>query len=123
MRLETIPIVLGVLVILVGGAVATDAWGDPERGPMRDRRRRIRASIDRLGEGMVGGGTVLLGAVLIGRDVWRFGTIVVLVGAILVIWGGIRNRDYIRESFLFRGAARRGLERPIKNAGKKLRIR
>ena len=47
MRLETIPILLGILVALAGALVMVDAWGDPERGPMRERRRRIRASIDR----------------------------------------------------------------------------
>src|SRR4051794_40139294 len=120
MRIELVPVFLGILVALLGGAMIYDGAGDPESGPMRERRRRIRASIDRFGEQLVGAGTFLLGIALVGRDSWRYGTLAVLLGTVLVIWGGIRNRHYIREIFLFRGAARRGFRERRKETSQTL---
>jgi len=108
MRIELLPVLLGILVALIGVAVIYDASGDPELGPLRDRRRRIRRTIDRPGEQMVGFGTVLLGIALVGRDSWRFGTLIILAGTLLVLLGGFRNRRYITEILTFRGASRRG---------------
>jgi hypothetical protein len=126
MRIELLPIVLGVIVALVGMALLYDAVGNPDSGPMRERRRRIRASINRFGEGLVGTGTFLLGGALIGRDAWRFGTLTVLVGTVLLIWGAGLNWRYLREILLFRGAARRGesteVEQPFDDKPR-LRIR
>lgn len=106
MRIEYVPILTGVLVALLGAALAWDAWGPQALGPKLDRRRRAREPLDIRGELMAGLGIVLLGAALIGRD-WRFETVTVLLGTILVLLGGLRNRRYFREVFLFRGAARR----------------
>ncbi|HEY8164418.1 MAG TPA: hypothetical protein VIF83_02590, partial [Gemmatimonadaceae bacterium] len=64
----------------------------------------------RSGELLVGLGTICMGAALIGRDTWRWGTIVVFAGVLLIIAGGVINRQYIRELLFFRGAARRGEE-------------
>lgn len=111
MRVELLPVVLGILLVVVGVAILWDAFGPEWVGPMRERRRRVRAVIDPLGEKLVGVGTMILGAALIGRD-WRWETLTVFLGTLLVVWGGIRNRRYIREMLLFRGAARRGLDRP-----------
>jgi hypothetical protein len=120
MWIEAVPIVFGIFAILIGGAIAADAWGTPDRGPMRERRRRIRISIDRQGEGLAGTGTLLIGTAMVAGDAWQLGAPVMLLGAVLVIWGGIRSRSYIREILLFRGAARRASEQPIE---KPLRIR
>lgn len=122
MRLELVPVILGFLVLLLGVAILWDAWGEHPAGPMRERRRRVRASIDSHGESLVGFGMLLLGAALIGRD-WRFETVTVLAGTLLVVWGGVRNRDYIREMLLFRGAARRGLDETSPSKSDRLRIR
>ena len=48
---------------------------------------------------------------LIGRDQWRFGTVSVLAGVVLLGLGGWLNREYLRELFSFRGASRRGEKR------------
>lgn len=111
MRIENIPVVLGILLAALGVGIAWDAWGAQYVTPMRERRRRTRAAIDTRGEGWVGVGAILLGAALVGRD-WRFETLTVLIGTVLVLLGGIRNRRYIREGLLFRGAARRRTENP-----------
>jgi len=125
MRIELLPILLGILVALIGGAAFYDAAGDPESGPLRERRRRIRTSIDRPGEGMVGAGTFLLGIALMVRDSWDYASVVVLAGAVLILAGAYRNREYLRETFLFRGAARRGEEQDEDPSPRppKLRIR
>jgi hypothetical protein len=121
LRIEIIPVVLGVLIIALGVAVAWDAWGPQTMGPMRERRRRRRASLDTRGELLAGIGFVLLGAALVGRD-WRFETVTVLVGTLFVIVGALKNRKYFREVFLFRGAARRDTDtKPDKPV--KMRIR
>ncbi len=49
-----------------------------------------------------------MGAALMGRDTWKFTTIVIFAGAALFIAGGIMNREFLKELLLFRGAARRG---------------
>lgn len=111
MRVELVPVVLGIILALVGATMLWDAWGPEWVGPMRERRRRVRTAIDPLGEKLVGIGTITLGGALIGRD-WRWETVTVLIGSLLVLGGGILNRRYIRETLLFRGAARRGAEKP-----------
>lgn len=122
MRVELIPIVLGILLVLIGIAILWDAWGPEWVGPMRERRRRVRAAIDPMGEKLVGVGIVILGAALIGAD-WRWETLTVLIGAVLLLWGGIRNRRYIREMLFFRGAARRGMEQQPEEKPPRMRIR
>lgn len=121
MRVEDIPIYLGVVVVLLGAALVWDAWGPQSIGPMRDRRRRRRAAIDVRGELAAGLGISLLGVALIGRD-WRFETLTVLAGMLGVMVGALRNGKYFREVFLFRGSARRGVERTAKKPDK-MRIR
>ena len=106
MRVEDIPVVLGVVVLLIGAAIMWDAWGPQTLGPMRERRRSMREALDLKGELTAGLGVVLLGAAIIGRD-WRFETVTVIVGTVCIIVGALKNRKYFREVFLFRGASRR----------------
>jgi hypothetical protein len=109
LRIEYIPVAIGVIVIALGLAVMWDAWGPQSLGPMRDRRRRSRAALNTPGELIAGIGFVLLGAALIGRD-WRLETVSVLLGTICVLIGALKNWKYFREMFLFRGAARRNTD-------------
>jgi len=116
-----VPVLLGVIVILMGLGLLWDSWGPQTIGPMRDRRRRARATIDLKGEFVAGVGIVLLGAALIGSD-WRFETVTILAGALCILLGALRNRKYFREVFTFRGAARRN-DDTIQPKSGKLRIR
>ena len=110
MRLELLPVVIGVIVILVGAAIIYDAVSPEESRPFRERRRRQRAEINTPGEWLVALGTLCLGASLIGNEVWRWTTVMVLVGIVLLGVGAVMNRAFLREMLLFRGAARRTRE-------------
>ena len=108
MRLEQLPIIIGVIVALIGLTIALDAWQKGGVAPLRERRRRTRAVPNKGGQTLVALGTLCMAAALIGRDTWRWGTIAVIAGSALLIIGAIMNRAYLREVLLFRGAARRG---------------
>ncbi len=110
MRLEYVPIGLGILVLLIAAGILFDAASPKDHRPFRERRRRKRAELDVPGEWMVGLGIACLGAALIGGDGWRWTTIAVLSGIVLIVFGAILNRAYLREMLLFRGAARRSEE-------------
>lgn len=112
MRLEHIPIILGVIVALIGAGFIADA-GMADRGtPSTERRRRMRAERHRLGEALVGAGTLGMAAALLGRDTWRYGTLSILAGAILLTIGIVLNRGFLKEAFLNRGPARRAESPP-----------
>jgi hypothetical protein len=108
MRLEQLPILLGVLVALIGLTILLDAWQAGGVAPLRERRRRTRTLPHKAGQTLVAIGTLCMAAALMGRDTWRWATISVLAGSALVIIGAIMNRQYLKEVLLFRGAARRG---------------
>jgi hypothetical protein len=113
MRLEYIPVILGVLVLVMAAGLIFDAIHPDERRPFRERRRRQRAELDIPGEWLVGLGTACLGVSLIGNEVWRWTTVAVISGVVLIVIGAIMNRAYLREMLLFRGKARRSSEMEI----------
>jgi hypothetical protein len=123
MRLELVPVVLGVLVLLIAAAIVYDAIRPDGPRPLTERRRRQRAELDIPGEWLVGLGTACLGASLIGNELWRWTTVAVISGIVLIVLGAILNRSYLREMLLFRGAARRSEEKPPARSEIKLRIR
>ena len=108
MRLEQLPIILGIIVALIGLTMALDAWQSGGIAPFRERRRRTRAVPHKAGQTLVAVGTICLGIALIGRDTWRYTTVSVLLGVVLLFVGAILNRVYLKEVLFFRGAARRG---------------
>ena len=108
MKLEQLPILLGVLVALIGLTIALDAWQTGGVAPLRERRRRKRAVPHKAGQTLVAIGTLCMAAALMGRDTWRWATISVLIGSVLLVIGAIMNRVYLKEVLFFRGAARRG---------------
>ena len=107
MRLEHIPLILGVIVALIGLGFIADASMAATAAPSPDRRRRTRAEPSRAGEGVVGVGTLCMAAALLGRDTWRYGTLAVLIGGALLLIGIVLNRAFLKEALLFRGPARR----------------
>lgn len=118
MRLEQLPILLGVLLGLVGLLFVWDAvTADGGRWSSADRRRRPRAERDRRGEAIVGLGVLCLAAALAGRDTWRYGTVAVLVGTILLLAGAALNWRFLRETLFYAGPARRQPERAPREPG------
>src|SRR2546423_4957951 len=108
MKVEQFPLLLGVLVGLMGLTILLDAWQAGGVAPFRERRRRARAVPNKGGQTLIALGTLCMAAALLGRDTWRWGTISVLAGAVLLVMGAIMNRSYLKEVLRFRRAASRG---------------
>lgn len=107
MRLEIIPLIVGILVALVGLGLVFDAWTPDEIIVKRERRRRPRIERSRGGEAAIGLGVLCMGAAFIGRDTWRYSVVAVIAGAVLLLAGVIRNRRYLAQAITNRGALRR----------------
>lgn len=100
MRLETFPLIAGVLIGLVGLMLLFDAWVPDNVIVPEERRLRPRLERDRMGEALVGLGVLAMAAAFVGRDTWRYSIVVVIVGSVLLLWGAKRNRGYLREIFV-----------------------
>ena len=107
MRIETLPLIIGVLVAMLGIGIMFDAWTPDEALASQERRRRPRIERHRNGEAMIGLGVLAVAAAFIGRDNWRYSTLVVIIGALFLLVGTALNRRYVRELFVNRGPLRR----------------
>lgn len=107
MHIETVPLIAGALVALLGLVILADAWEPDEPAPVHERRRRPRAERHRAGEAMIGFGVLALAGALVGRDSWRYSTLVVITGTALLVAGTLLNRGFVRELFTNRGPLRR----------------
>src|SRR5512143_1029441 len=107
MRVEVIPIIIGILVGLVGLGLVFDAWTPDEIIVRRERRRRPRIERHRGGEAAIGLGVLCMGAAFVGRDTWRYSVVAVIAGTVLLLFGVIRNRRYLGQAIANRGALRR----------------
>jgi hypothetical protein len=95
MRIELLPILLGVVAVVIGGVLVLDAViADGTFTPV-ERRRSDRPPRNRLGEGFLGAAIVLLGASLIGRDQWPYTTLSVLLAVMLGAAGVAMNWRYL----------------------------
>ena len=106
MRLETIPLILGIVIGLVGVGLILDALLADETVVRTERRKRPRRERNRFGEALVGLGVLAMAAAFMGRDSWRYSTIAVIAGAVLLLWGALRNAPYLRGAFSRRGQPR-----------------
>lgn len=107
-RVETIPLILGVIVALIGLALLADAWLPEEMTFRSERRRQVRTERSIGGEACIGLAVLCMAAALIGRDTWRYGTVAMLAGSLLFVVGAFQNRRYLRDRVVNRGALRRG---------------
>jgi hypothetical protein len=107
MRVEIIPLIVGIFVGLVGLGLMFDAWTPDEIIVKRERRRRPRIERNRGGEAAIGLGVLCMGAAFIGRDTWRYSVVAVIAGTLLLLIGVIRNRRYLAQTISNRGALRR----------------
>jgi hypothetical protein len=107
-RVETIPLILGSLVALLGVGVMADAWLPEKVLYHSERRRRARAERNLAGETSIGLGVLCTAAALFGRDTGTDSTVAVIAGAVLLLFGAWLNRAYLRERISNRGELRRG---------------
>jgi hypothetical protein len=106
-RLETIPLIIGVIIALIGLGLLVDAW-IPEQIPgTRERRRRPRTERSLGGEATIGLGVLCIAAAILGRDTWDYVNVAIIAGAALILAGGWTNRRYLRDRISNRGALRR----------------
>ena len=108
MRVETIPLIIGVIVALVGLAVLADAWLPETMTFGSERRRHERTERSIGGEASLGIAILCFAAAIVGRDTWPYTTVAVLAGAVLFFFGVIANRKFLRDRIVNRGALRRG---------------
>ena len=108
MRVETIPLIIGVIVALVGLAILADAWLPEDMSFGTDRRRQERTERSIGGEACLGLAVLCFAAAIIGRDTWRYGTVAVIAGSVLFVIGAFANRRFLRDRIVNRGALRRG---------------
>jgi hypothetical protein len=100
MRLEHLPILLGLLFVAAGLAILADALLREEPRTGGDRRKRSRAPRHLGGQAAIGVGTLFVAAALFGRDAWRYGTVAVLLGVIVMGIGVWLNWEYVKAFML-----------------------
>ena len=107
MRLETIPLIVGGALALVGVLLLLDAWLPDYVLVKRERRRRPRRDRDRTGEFLIGLGLLGMAGAFLGLDTWRYRILATLLGAAFLLIGLLKNRAYLGELLRFRGPSRR----------------
>ena len=108
MRVETIPLIIGGIVALIGLAILADAWLPEEMVHRSERRRQERTERSLGGEACIGLAILCFASAIIGRDTWRYGTVAVIAGTALFVIGALANRKFLRDRITNRGALRRG---------------
>src|SRR5690242_16972822 len=107
MRLELIPLIIGIVVGLIGLGLVFDAWTPDEIVVKRERRRRPRAERSRGGEAWIGLGVIGMAAAFIGRDTWAYSVVAVIAGTVMMLIGVAMNWRYFGERVSNRGPLRR----------------
>ena len=107
MPIELVPVIVGALVGLLGLGLIFDAWTPDDIVVKKERRRAPRIERSRGGEAMIGLGVLCMAAAFIGRDTWVYSVVSVIAGAVLLLFGTIANRKYLREVIGNRGKLRR----------------
>jgi hypothetical protein len=100
MRLEHLPLVLGLFFVVAGVALIADALLREQPLMVTDRRKRSRAPRHRGGQVAIGVGAVSVAAALFGRDGWRYGTVAVLLGVVAFAVGVWLNWGYVKDFML-----------------------
>jgi hypothetical protein len=107
MRIEIIPLLIGLVLVLIGFGLVFDAWTPDELFVRRERRRAPRTERNRNGEAAIGFGVLGMAAAFIGRDTWRYSVVAVIAATVLLLYGVVRNRRFLAEMISNRGSLRR----------------
>ena len=100
MRLEHLPLLLGLVFVVAGAALIADALLRELPLMMTDRRKTARAPRHRGGQVAIGIGTLSVAAALFGRDGWRYGTVAVMLGVVAFGVGVWLNWGYVKDFML-----------------------
>lgn len=100
MRVESVALLLGIIVLLVAAAIIADAVVADDSTFLGERRSRARPERSKAGQIIFGAGVICVAAVFIGGDEWRFSTLAIAVAVVLVVIGVGLNVRYIRGSVL-----------------------
>lgn len=95
MRIEVLPVLIGIVAVAIGLALIADAVIPDGTFISVERRRGDRAPRNQIGEGLLGAAIVALGAALIGRDSWPYTTLSVLLAVLLGAAGVAMNWRYL----------------------------
>ena len=95
-RVETFPLIIGIIVALLGIGIIFDAWTPDANTVSAERRRRPRIERHRNGEALIGFGVLALAGAFIGRDSWRYSVLVVIISAVFLVVGAVLNGSYVR---------------------------
>lgn len=96
MRLEILPVFLGILAALAGIALLADAAIPEAEGAPLERRRRARPERSRTGQGLLGGSLIAIAIALFAGDRWRFNTLTIGIAIVLAVVGIALNIRYVR---------------------------
>lgn len=123
MRLEYLPIILGLLTGVLGAALVLDALIPDGALASRERRKRERPERHRKGELSLGAGVLLMSAALLGRDTWRYTNLAILLALVLFLVGVGLNYKYVRGLMFGPVVGRRWKRRDSDKPRSDLRIR
>jgi hypothetical protein len=112
MRLETLPIVVGAIVGIIGLALIFDASLRDGVLIAPDRRKRARAPRNHLGEGLFGAGMCAIALALVSGDLWRYTTVAMLAALVLCAAGAVLNWRYVRDMAVLSGQSARAESEP-----------
>jgi hypothetical protein len=96
MRLESIPLALGIVVMLLGLVLIADGLIPDGAIVPVERRRAPRAARSILGQALFGAAMVSIAGALLGGDQWRFTTLAVILAVVLAAVGVVLNWQYLR---------------------------
>ncbi|MFN2400525.1 MAG: hypothetical protein ABR543_18095 [Gemmatimonadaceae bacterium] len=96
MRLELVPLIIGLAVGVMGLLLLADAVLPDSAFAGKERRRRERPQRNRAGAAILGLGILCVAAAFIGGDEWRYTTLSVVVAVVLVAAGVVLNWKYLR---------------------------
>jgi hypothetical protein len=122
MRLELLPLIIGIIVGLVGLALIVDAWTPDDIIVKRERRRHPRIERSRGGEAWIGFGVLGMAAAFVGRDTWSYSVVAVIAGTAFLLLGVLMNWRYLGARISNRGALRRRPAGSVGSAGSAGRV-